>query len=173
VDQTVFLFHAGTAYPAVERWARRRNSFLSGPILKMARVLEYRRNPRSLEYMQRLAEEIFPGFDPREMVVVGDDRQLPALDWSAIHKVVLLWPDANGTGWARVVRHILRRKRANTAVFVLNGRRRFFVLNRLTWAGFAWRGFLEKTLAAEILFMLAFIVLSPWLTLWDVVRGRR
>jgi hypothetical protein len=85
---------------------------------------------------------------------------------------VLLWPDANGTGWAPIARHIFRRKCPSTGVFVLNGRQRVLVLTPLEWAGFTWRRALEQTLAMELVFGMVFVVITPWLALWDRLRGR-
>lgn len=174
IDRTLFVFHAGTAYPRLERWALGHSrSVLSQPILKLAKILEYRRTPRSQGYMERLAQRAFPDFDRRQLVVVGDDRQLGALDWTALQRVVLLWPDANGTGWSGIVRQVFRRKRPHTGVIVLNGRQRLFMLNRLEWRSFTWRRALEQTLALELAFVLAFVLITPWLMLWDLLRARR
>ncbi len=172
-DTNLFIFHSGMAYPSLETWAvRRRSKLVSTPILKLAKLLEYRRNPRSREYMQRTAGEVVPALQAHEVRVVGSDRRLDGVDWAAVKNVVLLWPDANGTGWAGIERQVFRRKRLDAGVFVLNGRRRCFVLNRMDRRGFIWRRALEKTLAVELILLLGFVVTTPWLLAWDLINGR-
>ncbi len=93
-------------------------------------------------------------------------------DWSACDEIVLLWPDGNGAGWGDVERTIFTRKRPSARVVVVNGRRRRFALDRARWRRFRARRFLQKTLVAEIAFMLVFVLLTPCLWLSDIVRGR-
>ncbi|MFH1737695.1 MAG: hypothetical protein ABIH23_01715 [bacterium] len=174
MNNTLFLFHAGKAFPRLEMWASRRNtSFCAGQFLKLAHILENRRNPRGLAYMKQLAQRVFPDFNPEQCVVIEEGCTLPPMDWKVIEAIVLLWPDGNGTGWTTIERGIFRHKAPAAQVSVLNGRGRLFVLNRTEWFGFRWKRLLEKSLALELGFALIFIVTTPWLVIWDLMRGRR
>jgi len=123
--------------------------------------------------MERLAHQIHPGFVAGQTHVVQEDRRLPPLAWHDVDEIVLLWPDANGTGWTAIERQVFRQKTPATPVRVLNGRGRFFLLSRPVWRGFRWRRFLEKSLAPELGILVLFLITSPWLALSDIALGRR
>ena len=169
---TVFLFYMGAPYPPVEGSARQTAAF-TGAFRRLSRYLQHRRNPRSLEYMERVAHQIHPGFVAGQKHVVQEDRRLPTLAWHDVDEIVLLWPDANGTGWTAIERQVFRQKNPATPVRVLNGRGRFFLLSRPVWRGFRWRRFLEKSLVPELGIFVLFLITSPWLALWDIALGRR
>jgi hypothetical protein len=172
--ETLFLFHLGAAYPRMEMWASQRaDSALGCRILKFARFLERRRNPRSLKYMREMAEQSFPEFRSSKLIEIDAGRRLPSMDLKGVKKIVMLWPDSNGTGWNEIEREVLAGNHSNQEVFVLNGRRRLFPFTMKIWRQFRVRRFLEKTLVAEFGIAIVFLLTSPALMLIDLARGRR
>ena len=168
----LFVVRREEPYPRLTRWvALSRLPFLERLANSVARDSTARRNPRDRAYMEKLAAEVFPDFSLEQTVHVNEDTA-PTIDWAAADEIVLLWPDGNGTGWSGVERVIFARKRASGRVVVLSGPRRRFSLDPAARNAFRWRRFLEKTLAAEIAFLVAFVVLTPWLLLSDLVRRR-
>jgi hypothetical protein len=123
--------------------------------------------------MERLAKQTFPDFRRDELLIVQRGAPLPPVDWRALEKIVLLWPDANGTGWARTEREIFHQAQPAASIIVLNGRRRSFELTRSDWRRFKWRRLLEKTFVVEVAALAAFLLTSPLLALWDFSQGRR
>lgn len=171
---TAFVFHAGRTYPRCEGWARHTRVPLIGQaLLGAARSLEYRRNPRTVDYMKQLARQAYPDIDPAQLVDVGDDRPVSLRGWDVIDEIVLLWPDGNGTGWSAIEREVFRRKRPTARVTVLNGRRRSFTLTHRAWRHAQWRRALEKTFVVEFGVLALFLVTSPLLALWDRLRGKK
>jgi O-antigen/teichoic acid export membrane protein len=166
------IFRTGSGYPRLERLASR-VAWLRRFVAGLARDSAARRTPRSRQYMEKLAAERIPDFDGRRLIVIDDAETNGAVDWSAPDEIVLLWPDANGTGWGDVERRIFARKRQSAQVVVLNGRQRCFVLDRARWRAVRARRLLEKSLVTETAFLMAFILVTPWLWAWDVVRERR
>jgi hypothetical protein len=174
MNTRVYIFHDGDTYPTLEAWSRRlAPTSITRFIGKLSAYLRYRRNPRSQDYMERLVKQTFPDFERHQLLLVEAGAHLPVLDWTALEQIVLLWPDANGTGWARTEREIFRRVQAAASIIVLNGRARCFVLTRSAWRRFRRRRFLEKTFVVEIALLTAFLITSPWLALWDVSQRRR
>ena len=167
----LFVIRSGAPYPRLERWAGRL-PFLAPVVAAVTRDSIARRNPRDAAYMDRLLADTFPDFAPDRVVRLGDD-EARTVDWSAPDEIVLVWADANGTGWGPIERVVLARKRASSRVLVVNGRRRRFVLDAAERRAFRRRRFLEKTLAGEFAFAVVFAVLTPCLWLSDVIRGRR
>jgi hypothetical protein len=174
---TLFLFHAGKTYPNLERWARALPSqSLRLAILKLGDFLEFRRYPRSWEYMNALMSRhvssahstVAKPFDA-DMSVAS----LPQVDWQRVRQILLLWPDANGTGWSMIERWVFQHKALETRVYVLNGRGRLFELTGSIWRRWRIKRFLEKSFLAEMGFLLVFLMTSPFLSLWDAIRRRR
>ncbi len=165
-----------------------------------------RANPRSTEYMIRLAVERLvvelPGAgidllcddaaaaqipaDCRgafEQVVGVPEKQLDRLDARLVDRlsargytlVVLLYRDAIGLGWSRTERST-RRLAGRHAV--LNGRRRFFELDRAHRRALRLRRLLSTAWITELLLMPVVGVTTAALSLYDAVtrlavrRGR-
>ena len=174
---TLFLFHAGTTYPLLERWGRTLlPKSLQRVILKLGGFLEFRRYPRSWEYMNALLSRHISNAHLTTAKRFDADvnvASLPDVDWQRLRQIVLLWPDANGTGWSMIERWVFRHKTFETGVYVLNGRGRLFELTRPGWRRWRLKRFLEKSFLAEIGFLLFFLVTSPFLSLWDAVTRRR
>jgi hypothetical protein len=173
VKEVLFLFHCGKTYPRLERWVSAAHPTFDQWVGKLSRYLQYRRNPRDQKYMERLAAEIYAEFKPDQMRVVGEDHQLPMLNWHKINEVVFLWPDGNGTGWSMIERQVFKQKLTSTRVWVVNGRRRFFELNRTNWRQFQAKRFLEKSFIPEFGIVSVFLITAPVLALWDLAWGRR
>ena len=174
MPKRLFLFHQGKAYPRAERlFADKPRSGLQGKIKSLFHMLELRRNPRTLAYMQALAKEAYPDCAPNDICALEEGDDLPDIDWNSIQEIVLLWPDANGTGWRGIERRVLGHRTATTTVTALTGRRRSFALNRWTLLSFRLRRLLEKTFAFELAFVLFFCVASSIVVPYDLLRGRR
>jgi hypothetical protein len=94
---------------------------------------------------------------------------LPPLD--TFEQIVLLWPDGNGMGWFRIERKVFRAKNATARVYVLNGRKRLFELQRRLWRGYRVRRFLEKSFLLESGVLVVFLLTAPVLALWDIAFG--
>jgi hypothetical protein len=166
---TVFVFHTGRTFPVLEEWAsRHKPSFFARKILAVASYLEYQRNPRSRSYMETLVACVFPKEQSKIVEVSG--QGIP-VDWQRIDRIVLLWPDGNGTGWSAIEREVFRKKQATAKVLVLNGRRRLFQLERGRWRAIQCRRVLEKTLLLEMTLFCVFLVTGSALALWDSLRG--
>src|SRR5208283_1707428 len=147
-NTSVFIFHDGKVYPSLERWSRKRpDSAIARVILKLANHVQFGRTVRSKEYMEDLAQELFPEFRAGAMLTVKEDCVLPQTDWQGISQVVLLWPDANGMGWGAIERDVLRRAPAGVRMIAVSGRRRIFALTPRLLATQRWKRFLEKSLA--------------------------
>jgi len=102
-------------------------------------------------------------------VPVNDLSVLPPLD--KFEQIILLWPDGNGMGWSSIERKVIRAKNATARVYVLNGRRRLFELQRRIWRGYKVRRFLEKSFLLESGVLVVFLLTAPILALWDLVIG--
>lgn len=174
---TLFLVHAGKTYPNLERWAQAIPfQSLHRAIVKLGGFLEFRRYPRSREYMNALISRhisstsltLAKPFDADVNVA-----RLPQVDWQRLRQIILLWPDANGMGWSMIERWVFQQKNAETRVYVLNGRGRLFELTRPVWRRWRLKRFLEKSFVAETAFLCVFLVTSPFLSLWDAAMGRR
>jgi hypothetical protein len=113
----------------------------------------------------------------RAQGVPGDAGTLEASDLSParlrnVEDIVLLWPDGSGYGWFPVERRIWAWKDKSAKVRVLNGRRRSFRLTSGLWAAYLFRRFMERFWIGEMAFSLLFFVVSPFLVIWDIGRGK-
>ena len=90
-----------------------------------------------------------------------------------LRAVVLLWRDGNGTGWFPIERRVFGEVNGDARLLVLNGRRRQFELTRSVWSAYLMRRAVGKSLIPETLFTLFFVVTSPFLLTWDLLRGHR
>jgi hypothetical protein len=131
-----------------------------------------RRNPRTAEYMRDVARGL--GEDPAPQI-----RQVAAasdLDGQAVAQasaIVLLWRDANGSGWGPIERVVLAHKSPQVSVMVVNGRRRSFELTPAVRRGYLLRRLVEKSLIVEMLLIAGLAATTPLVFLWDAVAGPR
>jgi hypothetical protein len=154
----VFIQFTGPLYPVFDK--------LFGPRLGRAltRHIALNGRARSPEFMRELAAAHGAG----TIVTIAAPAELPALPPGS--DAVLLWPDANGLGWRPIEKKLLR---GGVRVWVLSGRRRRFELTRRCWRAFEYRRVLEKYLVGEMVFAAAFLLMTPFLTVWDLLRGRK
>ena len=144
--------------------ARSRN-----PLHLYRRAVWFKSNPRSASAMEHLFRETWPN---GRFVNVSKTKgwRREAADCETI---VLLYPDAIGLGFGAIERQVLRNHARNGRARVLNGRKRDFLLTPTVRRGLRLRRMLERTMAGELLFGLVFLVATPLMLSFDLVRGRR
>jgi hypothetical protein len=125
-------------------------------------MVEFKANPRDEAYMRALFAERYPAGR------VGAPEDAPGAE-----RIVLLYPDAIGLGWRPVERALIRCVAPGVELRVLNGRRRDFLLDRRARCRLELRRALETSLAGEAAATVTFVLLTPILLAWDVLRGRR
>ena len=170
---TLFIDYSGPAYPTVERFSRGLGVPLVSRIVnKLVFDSDSRRNPRTPDYMRDAAARLGNHADPPiTRVNAASD-----LDRHAVAKasaIVLLWRDANGSGWAPIERVVLANKSPQVPVTVVNGRRRSFELTPAVRRGYLVRRLVEKTLVVEMLLFVGLAASTPFVFLWDAVAGPR
>jgi len=164
---TLFIFHRGDAYAGIERFMTKWPYHAPRSIISRLNAFHHARtNPRSFEYMK---EVISTRLRSSGSAPVNDLSVLPPLE--KFEQIILLWPDGNGMGWSSIERKVIRAKNATARVYVLNGRRRLFELQRRIWRGYKVRRFLEKSFLLESGVLVVFLVTAPILALWDFVIG--
>jgi hypothetical protein len=172
-QKTIFVFHEGRVYPALEAWAQAHpDTVFARIVAKLANHVRNGRMLRGRQYMEGVATELFPDFQSEQMLSATVAGVLPNVNWQGAKEVVCVWPDANGMGWGPIERQIFRSAPTDTPVFAMNGRRRRWRLTPGTLIGLRWRRFLEKALVVELGFTLAFLFVTPLLVVYDRLRGR-
>jgi hypothetical protein len=81
--------------------------------------------------------------------------------------VLLIYPDALGLGWAP-----LEMRLPSVPVYVINGRRRIFLLTAIVRRKLCWRRLLANTRVAELLASIAIVPLAAYLAALDALRGK-
>lgn len=169
--EVLYLDYAGPPYPSLSRLAA---VPVVGALLKrLTSDSIFRRHPRDAEYMRNLVTHAHGAQYVQRVQQVTNPHDLDRHALKALCAVVLLWRDGNGTGWLPIELHVLRYRAEGARVLVLNGRRRQFELTPSAWAAYLLRRFLGKSLAAEALFVVAFVIATPFLFVWDRAQGRR
>lgn len=168
-------------------WRVGRRLRLTSIVENARRVRDYYANPRSFDYLFALAREFRAANGMSSSVhALIDPKLAPATDahsepafvtvevmpdapynttvrqWCERHAgrldaIVLLYADAIGLGCAPLQRAALA---AAPQVFVVNGRRRAFVLDRAARRALAWRRFLSNWRFVEIGLAVAFLVVA-------------
>lgn len=134
----------------------------------LTKVHQARNNPRNYEYMCKLAEEKISGHI--DIFNCASTKDLPQL--SNYKEIILLWPDAIGhKGWSKI-ENFLFRNLSQQRVYILNGRRRFFLLDSKTRTHIFFRRLLNNLWLGEIFFTFCFIIISPVFLLIDLISGR-
>ena len=123
---------------------------------------------RDREYMEHLFHSHFPNGVLLEL----KDARLPADIAGDGDNIVLLYPDSIGMDFPGIER-ALARQCPSRNVFVLNGRRRFFRLDRDMRRRLRLRRWLVAVRLPEFAFLLLFVLVTPLLVINDFVRGRR
>jgi hypothetical protein len=161
--QTIGLFYTPWSAETLERPPRSR------PLAQYRYAVWYKSNPRSADYMHSLLRERFPD------AAVYDVRK--DKDWQTAtaraDRVVILFPDAIGLGFAPLEREVAAHWRTWATVEAMNGRRRHFRLNGATRLGLRLRRAIEWSMLGELLFLPVFVVATPVLLAIDALRGRR
>jgi len=134
----------------------------------LCKASNYKRNPRNLAYTRALVTQTLG-----EGCLIVKARHLSESRLKDADEIVLLWPDSNGYGWFGVERRILAWKKKHSKIMILNGRRRCFNLSRSLWIMYLLRRFMERFWIGEIIFSLFFLCISPFLMLWDFIRGKQ
>ena len=133
------------------------------------RAIWSKANPRNESYMLALFAERYP-----EGTFLNIDQ---TVDWrkqvEEADKIILLYPDSIGLGFAVIESEIAPLKKPWAGVRVLNGRRRDFLLNEATRRRLRWRRFLERTMIVEFSVMVVMLAVTPFLVVADFVRGDR
>jgi hypothetical protein len=159
--QPVFITYTGSPYPVAGK--------LLGADSRIVSALTGRINmhtrSRPLEYMKALAEE--QGATDLRVLKSPDGDFGPIASGS---DVVLLWPDPIGTGCQHLERRLMR---TGAKITVVTGRKRTFPLTGARWRKVRFRRFMEKYLVAEFAFLGVFCVVTPFLVIWDLARGKR
>lgn len=157
--KTVALFY--------DHWAATRNAPVSfrRPFQLWKKVVWYKANPRTADYMTALLRERYPHAELVELSErLTDDVRQAGL-------VVLLYPDPIGLGFSPIERD-LARAAPDARIAVLNGRRRQFEFDKSTRRALRFRRFLEWTMLVECVSGVVLIIATPFLLLFDMVRGR-
>ena len=137
------------------------------PLLLWRKAVWFKANPRNAAYMRERLAERWPDAD---FVDANTDPWIAAL--ASADKIVLLYPDAIGIGFAGIERQI-RALAPRAAIHVLNGRRRSFELDAKTRRALALRRFLGRSMVVELCFGAALVLVTPFLLAADLVAGRR
>lgn len=125
-------------------------------------------NVRNREYMESLFRRRFP----YGALVEVKNGAIPSELIDASGSIVLLFPDAIGLDFARIEQAISTRW-PSKRLLALNGRRRLLRLDRQTRRQFLLCRFLEKWRLPEIAFFVLFVVVTPFLLIFDLMRGHR
>jgi hypothetical protein len=133
------------------------------------RAVWLKANPREEAYMRALFNERYP----RGVFVNADSESRWAEELRAADTVVMLYTDATGLHFAPVESVVERNKKSWATVRVLNGRRRDFVWSKLARRQLRVRRFVERAMLGEALLTLAFLAVTPFFVVSDLVRGRR
>lgn len=125
-------------------------------------------NPRDEEYMKNLFLEKYP---QGTFLNVNNEH-----DWekhiSSADTILLLFPDSIGIGFCKVESIVFKYKKKWASVRVINGRKREFLINRVTKKDLYLRRFIERSLLVEFMALIGFLVLTPVFLIFDWVRGR-
>ena len=138
------------------------------PIALYRKTVWYKARPRSPEDMQELFRLRYP--DGRFLCVNQSADWVAAV--SDADMVVLLYADAIGLGFSYLERQVHARTHPWTALRVLNGRQRDFVLNWATLWSLRMRRLIERTMLGEGVFLLLFVCITPFLLLKDLFGER-
>jgi hypothetical protein len=129
----------------------------------------FRANPRTRAYMEARFHEAHPHG------VFCDVRATPG--WRELAgpaaEVVLLYPDAIGQGFGPLERWCREHRSTARPPEVLNGRRRRMALDAKTRRALGLRRVLERIPLLELASIPVFVVGTPFLLVWDLLRGHR
>ena len=122
-------------------------------------------------YEEDLPEDVANSFGRVITAAVVEPRAAGAQPWAppgAYDNVVLVYPDALGLGCESEERDALNGRQC---VFVINGRRRMFRIDRAMRARLGFRRFLARTRVVERGLAWLFISVGSALAVWDRAAG--
>jgi hypothetical protein len=152
-------------------------------------LLQYRSNPRSIEYMLNLAKEFSDDYFKQTNCVdllfsekfKENIPQKPASIYKHIFHsideikgkkydaIILLFTDAIGLGWENIESNLPAGQQA--PIFIINGRRRIFKFDTQSRRALQLRRFVARAWWLESLFGLFIIFCSVFFWLHDLVFG--
>ncbi len=157
------IFYQPHDYPS---WLGK--GFLRPAFNLLSKASNYKRNPRDERYMKDLVESVF--LNDYQWV---EAKSLRSEILRKVEEIVMIWPDGNGYGWLWVEFRVFLWTDKNCKIMVLNGRRRYFQLTTQVWLAYWLRCFLERFWIGELIFSLIFVVVSPVMAGWDLLKGRK
>ena len=140
----------------------------TGVLARLRAAARYRRNPRSADYMRQLLASEYPDAELAEITAA-----VPVERIAAARRIVLLWADAIGFGWAPIERSVFKTRARGASVIALTGRRRRIELTPGALVAFRARRLAEHLWLGEIAIVAAMLCSAPLLVAWDAARGRR
>lgn len=143
--------------------------FGRGPLSYYRRAVFYKSNPRTKQYMKSLFMEFFPF---GEFIDIGQDREWPTRV-KGTDMVALLYPDAIGMGFCKTEIDLKRIAPKGCKIFILNGRRRMVEFDRPTRRALYIRRLLERYMIGEMTAAVGIVLATPFLWLWDQLRGKK
>jgi hypothetical protein len=132
------------------------------------RAQRFQANPRTEKYMQAS----FARRWPHGRFVIAAQQTLPA-EVRRATTVVKLYPDAIGRRLAWLDRAVSRQASSEATIIVLNGRGRSYLWSAAVRRRLAVRRLLESAMLMECAAVAVLFLATPFLLLWDTVRGRR
>jgi hypothetical protein len=139
------------------------------PIELFSKTVWYKANPRSEDYMKALFHQAYPD---AEYVNADTSSDLAGLVRRAM-SIVLLYPDSTGLGFNRIEAIVSRNAGKEIPVQVLNGRCRKFIWDRRAKQDLMLRRFIERFMLGEIAITVFFLIATPFLLLFDLIRGKK
>jgi hypothetical protein len=139
------------------------------PCELFAKTVWYKANPRNEDYMKAL---FLQGYPNGEFVNADSATDLAGIIRQA-QAIVFLYPDSTGLGFERIETLVAQNAGKGIPVLVLNGRRRKFLLDRRARKDLRWRRLIEKFMLGEVIITVFFLAATPFLFLYDLIRGRK
>ncbi len=131
--------------------------------------VHFKSNPRTFEYLTSKLKDKITNSD---VVILTDMADLEKIDFDAYEKIILLYPDSTGLGWYAIERIILKNVNEMKNIYIINGRGRKIVFNKLNLMSLRIKRCLERSLLGEIIFTVFFIVSTPFLLIKDLINGK-
>ncbi len=131
-------------------------------------AIQFKANPRKPDYMKKLFKEHFP--DGEFLNIDECDNWKQKLQNA--DRIVLLFPDATGLRSGTIRTAVTQSQPCDETPVVLNGRKRLFQLNTETKRKLMVRRYLEKGMVFEFCALMVFVTVTPFITLYDWMRGR-
>ena len=167
-EEVLYLDYVGHPYPLFSRIPG-----LGAVVNRLTADSIQRRHPREADYMLALIRQAHGDEYVARVQPITHADQVDSRALRRLRAVVLLWRDGNGTGWFPIERRVFSGISGDARLLVLNGRRRQFELTRRAWSSYLMRRALGKSLIAEAMFTVWFVVATPFLFTWDLLRGHR